>query len=80
MSVTSTPACTSNEAGVVAGTKGASNPTAAHQGLFENEVSSIVSSTDPHYTGNAADAIFFFSYRQEFSVECKKGRLPGGEG
>jgi ABC-type phosphate transport system substrate-binding protein len=64
---TATPACLSNEA---------SGDSATHNGLFENEVSSIISPTSKYYNDDINNAIYFFS-AGKFAVECPAGKCPG---
>jgi hypothetical protein len=66
----STPACLNDEA---------SGTAASHNGLFENEVSSITSPGSAYYNNDVNQALYFFSYGK-YSVECKKNLCPGAQG
>jgi len=70
----STPACLNDEA---------SGTAASHNGLFENEISSITSPGSAYYNNDVGNAIYLFSYGK-FSVECalkgKSAICPGAQG
>ncbi len=70
----STPACLNDET---------TGTAASHNGLFENEVSSITQPSSAYYNNDVGAAIYFFSfakYKQECVVGGVSGACPGATG